>query len=43
MHMTEFSILVVDDDTDFLTGIIRHLEKQFTEVEILGRNSASES
>lgn len=41
--MTDFSILVVDDDTDFLTGIIRHLEKQFTDVEILGRNSGEDA
>ena len=30
MTMAEFSILVVDDDKDFLSGIIRQLEKQFT-------------
>ncbi|HCY84872.1 MAG TPA: sigma-54-dependent Fis family transcriptional regulator [Desulfobacteraceae bacterium] len=34
--MTEFSILVVDDDTDFLNGIIRHLKKRFDPVPIIG-------
>lgn len=34
--MDPFSILVVDDDPDFLSGIIRTLEKQFTERPIVG-------
>ncbi|MFO7988542.1 MAG: sigma-54-dependent transcriptional regulator [Thermodesulfobacteriota bacterium] len=34
--MKTFSILVVDDDSDFLNGIIRHLKKQFHTFDILG-------
>ena len=34
--MNAFNILVVDDDTDFLKGIIRHLKKQFPSFDILG-------
>ncbi|MFU8769326.1 MAG: sigma-54-dependent transcriptional regulator, partial [Desulfotignum sp.] len=37
--MNAFSIVVVDDDTDFLKGIIRHLKKQFHPYEILGFTS----
>ncbi len=37
--MKAFSILVVDDDTDFLNGIIRHLKKQFHTFDILGFTS----
>ena len=37
--MNKFSILVVDDNQDFLSGIIRNLEKKFTTFEILGATS----
>ncbi|MEX1298431.1 MAG: sigma-54 dependent transcriptional regulator [Desulfotignum sp.] len=37
--MNAFSILVVDDDTDFLKGIIRHLKKQFSGFDIQGFSS----
>jgi len=37
--MKDFSILVVDDDKDFLKGIIRHLKKKFTKFNIIGRSS----
>lgn len=37
--MNPFSIGVVDDDTDFLKGIIRHLKKQFHTFDILGFSS----
>jgi DNA-binding NtrC family response regulator len=37
--MNPFCIGVVDDDTDFLKGIIRHLEKQFHTYDILGFSS----
>jgi DNA-binding NtrC family response regulator len=37
--MNAFSILVVDDDIDFLTGIIRHLKKQFPGFDIQGFSS----
>ncbi len=40
-HMTlkEYSILVVDDDADFLSGIIRQLQKKFPIVDIIGKTS----
>ncbi len=41
--MNEFSILVVDDDTDFLTGIIRNLKKKFTRTKIMGAASGAEA
>ncbi|MCP4721494.1 MAG: sigma-54-dependent Fis family transcriptional regulator [Desulfobacteraceae bacterium] len=41
--MKEFSILVVDDDKDFLKGIIRHLKKKFTQVTIIGSSSGEEA
>ncbi|MCF8113693.1 MAG: sigma-54 dependent transcriptional regulator [Desulfotignum sp.] len=41
--MNRFSILVVDDDSDFLKGIIRNLKKQFQEVDIVGRGSGEEA
>ncbi len=41
--MNDFSILVVDDDTDFLRGIIRNLSKKFTQIQILGAASGSEA
>ncbi|MCG8689105.1 MAG: sigma-54 dependent transcriptional regulator [Desulfobacterales bacterium] len=41
--MTEFSILVVDDDTDFLKGIIRQLKKAFQASEIIGAASGEEA
>jgi DNA-binding NtrC family response regulator len=37
--MNTFSIVVVDDDADFLKGIIRHLKKQFDTFDILGFTS----
>lgn len=37
--MRPFSILVVDDDKDFLQGMIRHLKKEFTQIAILGSSS----
>ncbi|OQY51581.1 MAG: DNA-binding response regulator [Desulfobacteraceae bacterium 4572_89] len=37
--MKNFSILVVDDDKDFLKGIIRVLGKKFTKFDIIGRSS----
>lgn len=41
--MSEFSILVVDDNQDFLTGIIRNLEKKFTSYRIIGALSGEEA
>lgn len=41
--MIKFSILVVDDDKDFLTGIIRHLKKKFTQIAIIGTSSGEEA
>ena len=41
--MTEFSILLVDDDKDFLNGIIRNLKKKFIQTEILGASSGNEA
>lgn len=35
--MAEFSILIVDDDTDFLTGMIRQLKKRFDTADIIGK------
>lgn len=37
--MTDFSILVVDDNKDFLLGIIRNLQRKFTSLDILGAES----
>ena len=37
--MKNFSILVVDDDKDFLKGIIRLLKKEFTKIDIIGELS----
>jgi DNA-binding NtrC family response regulator len=37
--MNTFSIMVVDDDSDFLKGIIRHLTKKFHTYDILGFTS----
>jgi DNA-binding NtrC family response regulator len=37
--MKDFSILVVDDDEDFLKGIIRNLKKKFTSMDIIGELS----
>ncbi len=39
--MKQFSLLVVDDDKDFLRGIIRTLKKKFNSMEILGAESGS--
>jgi len=41
--MKEFSILVVDDDKDFLKGIIRNLKKNFSHIQILGASSGHEA
>ncbi len=41
--MNNFSILVVDDNIDFLTGIIRNLEKKFSSIDILGATSGAEA
>ena len=41
--MKDFAILVVDDDTDFLGGIIRNLKKEFTQVTIIGNSSGEEA
>jgi len=38
-QMKDFSILVVDDDKDFLSGIIRNLKKKITQTNILGASS----
>ncbi|MDA3788435.1 MAG: sigma-54 dependent transcriptional regulator [Desulfobacula sp.] len=37
--MKNFSILVVDDDNDFLNGIIRLLKNKFTKIDIIGELS----
>ncbi len=37
--MIDFSILVVDDNQDFLTGIIRNLKKNFPDHNIIGSSS----
>jgi len=37
--MKPYAILVVDDDPDFLKGIIRQLEKAFSNIPILGKTS----
>lgn len=41
--MNDFSILVVDDDADFLQGIIRNLGRKFTGTQILGAVSGGEA
>ncbi len=41
--MKHFSILVVDDDKDFLRGIIRNLKKKFIRIEILNASSGTEA
>ncbi len=41
--MKAFSILVVDDDSDFLRGIIRHLEKKFKGITITGAPSGDDA
>ncbi|WDP90892.1 MAG: sigma-54-dependent Fis family transcriptional regulator [Desulfobacter sp.] len=41
--MDEFSILVVDDDPDFLRGVIRQLKKAFETTDILGAGSGEEA
>ncbi len=41
--MKHFSILVVDDDHDFLTGIIRNLKKKFGDMNIIGASSGEEA
>ena len=38
-----FSILVVDDNRDFLTGIIRNLKKKFTSIDIIGAFSGEDA
>ena len=39
----QFSILVVDDNRDFLTGIIRNLKKKFSSIEIIGAFSGEDA
>ena len=41
--MTEFCILVVDDDEDFLSGIIRQLRKKFNRFTIRGASSGPQA
>lgn len=41
--MEQFPILVVDDDNDFLKGIIRNLKKKFARIEIIGASSGDEA
>ena len=41
--MNPFSILVVDDNQDFLKGIIRNLHKGFPSIEIVGASSGEEA
>ena len=41
--MIDFSLLVVDDNEDFLKGIIRNLEREFSEFEISGAASGEEA
>ncbi|HKK91234.1 MAG TPA: sigma-54 dependent transcriptional regulator [Desulfobacteraceae bacterium] len=41
--MKTFTILVVDDNRDFLTGIIRNLKKHFPAMEIAGAESGDEA
>lgn len=41
--MNEFSILVVDDDPDFLKGIIRNLNVKFKSLDIHGASSAEKA
>ncbi len=39
----KFSILVVDDNRDFLMGIIRNLKKKFSSIDIVGASSGEEA
>ncbi len=39
----QFSILVVDDNRDFLTGIIRNLKKKFSSIDIIGAFSGEDA
>ncbi len=41
--MADFSILIVDDDSDFLKGIIRNLKKKFDAFKIIGAFSGDEA
>ncbi len=41
--MTDVALLVVDDDADFLKGMIRHLKKKYPRMEILGYTSGAEA
>ncbi len=41
--MRPYAILVVDDDPDFLKGIIRQLEKAFSDIPIFGKPSGEEA
>jgi DNA-binding NtrC family response regulator len=43
IDMKDFSLLVVDDNEDFLKGIIRNLEREFSEFEISGAASGEEA
>ena len=40
---SKFSILVVDDNRDFLIGIIRNLKKKFTSIDIIGAHSGEDA
>jgi DNA-binding NtrC family response regulator len=41
--MKQFSLLVVDDDKDFLKGIIRTLKKKFNTINIIGADSGQKA
>jgi len=41
--MNKFSILVVDDNKDFLNGIIRNLKKEFQSFNIIGASSGEDA
>ncbi len=41
--MKDFSILVVDDDQDFLRGIIRSLKKKFHKINIIGASTGNKA
>jgi DNA-binding NtrC family response regulator len=41
--MNNFSILMVDDNKDFLNGIIRNLKKKFQSLNIIGTSSGEEA
>ncbi|WDP87516.1 MAG: sigma-54-dependent Fis family transcriptional regulator [Desulfobacter sp.] len=41
--MKPYAILVVDDDPDFLKGIIRQLEKKFKEIKLIGKTNGQDA